>query len=220
MIINFVFLSFAFFAGVAAFFNPCGIALLPGYITYYLSQGKNDGLVKNILQGLWFGTTASLGFFIIFGISGSLVLLVGNVVRPYLPWVNIIFGILLVGVGFLMLFGKDVFLTLPQFHSKSTSGVAFGIVYGIGALGCTLPLFVSVLLGGIVDASLLSGFASLLAYVIGMSLLMIGVTVATIIVGGWVRQWIHRVIPYVKKLSAVIIIFAGAYMVYYQTLLL
>ncbi|MBM3946835.1 MAG: cytochrome c biogenesis protein CcdA, partial [SAR202 cluster bacterium] len=33
-------LGYAFFAGVAALVNPCGIAMLPAYIGYQIGQGQ------------------------------------------------------------------------------------------------------------------------------------------------------------------------------------
>ncbi len=36
-------LNFSFSAGMTAFFNPCGFAMLPAYVSYYLGQEGEAG---------------------------------------------------------------------------------------------------------------------------------------------------------------------------------
>ncbi len=213
-------LSFSFGAGVAAFFSPCAVTLLPGYVTYYLSaKSTTHSLLPKVLNAAWFASKAILGFFTVFGTAGALVILLGQQVKQFIPLVTIVTGLLLIILGAGMLLGKDLFLRLPSIGAGERGAYPFGIGYAVAALGCTFPLFVTVLVQGIVANSLVSGMLSLLAYILGMSLLLICVTVATAIGREFVQKRISGMLPYIKKASGLIIIGAGAYMIYYQALL-
>ncbi len=52
-------LNFSFSAGMTAFFNPCGFAMLPAYVSYYLGQGEGStrNLRHGILRGVQLGAT-------------------------------------------------------------------------------------------------------------------------------------------------------------------
>ncbi|RMF54618.1 hypothetical protein D6745_04730 [Candidatus Woesearchaeota archaeon] len=216
--VNFAFIMFAFSAGTAAFFAPCSATLLPGYITYYFSKNENQATFwKSGLRGLLFGLGTILGFFAVFGIAGALIILLGQAVKQFIPWVAMIFGAFLIFAGAAMLLGKDFFVKLPKIISRmDSSSFVFGIAYAIASLGCTFPLFATVLLQGITDTSLIGGLASLLAYIIGISIVMLGITFLTAVSREFVQKKIMKLMPYIKKASALIIIVAGAYMIYYQ----
>lgn len=215
--INLIFISFAFSAGLAAFFSPCSVSLLPGFIAYYLSKkGAAESTFAGIKQGLIFGLLAILGFFTVFGIAGGGVIYLGQQIKAYIPMLGSITGGLLIVLGISILVGKDLFLEIPDyFHSKKdSSAYLFGIAYAVGALGCTFPLFATVLVQGINDSSIINGFTSLLAYIAGISVLMLGTTITTVLARDMLQKRIIQVMPYIKKISAAIIIFAGIYMVY------
>jgi len=90
----------AFGAGVVTFFNPCGFALLPAYVSYYLSERNNPAVagrrLKSSWKGLSLGLIVSAGFFTVFGALGlAFSLLGGSVMRllgPNLPWVAATIG--------------------------------------------------------------------------------------------------------------------------------
>ncbi len=65
--------SFAFVAGVIAFFNPCGVAMLPAYVSYYLGRGSEStsrSRWRPGLSGLFLGLSVSVGFFTVFVAAG------------------------------------------------------------------------------------------------------------------------------------------------------
>ncbi len=49
-------IAFAFTAGLLSLFSPCGYALIPGYISYYL--GSDFSVVKAVTGG-WSAPSAS-----------------------------------------------------------------------------------------------------------------------------------------------------------------
>lgn len=219
------FLYFSFIAGLAAFFAPCSFVLLPGYITYYISQyskdNKKSGLIRNLLQGFIFGLTASLGFFTVFGLAGFGVIAMGQFVRQFIPWIAVITGAILVAVGILMFFGRDfLFFQAPKINfanKNSRIGIyLFGIVYAVGSLGCVFPIFLSIVIRGIASGSFVDGAYTILAYALAMSLVMTSITILTFATKYLAFKKIEKSMPYIHKLSAIILVVAGIYMVYYQ----
>ena len=77
---------FAFFAGIAAAFNPCGAAMLPAYIGFQLvtyKSGKN--LIYLILHGISFGLLSTLGFITLFSLVGIILITGGYFIGKFLP---------------------------------------------------------------------------------------------------------------------------------------
>lgn len=219
------FLYFSFIAGLVAFFAPCSFAILPGYITYYISkhsiEDKGRKLIKNILQGFIFGLIASIGFFTVFGLAGFGVIAIGQFIKQFIPWIAIVTGIILIFVGVFMFFGKELlFFKAPKIKfidKNEKAGIyLFGIVYAIGSLGCVFPIFLSIVIQGIAADSFLDGAYTILTYVLGMSIIMITITTLTFATKYLILKKIEKILPYVKKLSAIVLVFAGAYMIYYQ----
>ena len=72
-------LLFAFSAGLAAAFNPCGIAMFPAYVGYQLGTlDLKQGLVQGVISSLALGLSATMGFVTLFG-SVGLVKYLGSV---------------------------------------------------------------------------------------------------------------------------------------------
>lgn len=221
------FLYFSFIAGLVAFFAPCSFAILPGYVTYYISkyskEDKEKRLAKNAIQGFIFGLIASIGFFTVFGLAGFGVIAIGQFIKRFIPWIAISTGIILISIGIFMFFGKDfLFFQPPKFkflQKNERFGIyIFGIAYAIGSLGCVFPIFLSIVIQGIASKSILEGAYTILAYVFGMSIVMISITTVTFATKYLILRRLDGILPYVRKLSAVVLVFAGIYMIYYQYL--
>lgn len=69
-------LAFAFGAGMVSTVNPCGFAMLPAFLAYYLGSGDTDAqatLSRRIATGLRTGLAVSAGFVAVFTVVGLLV---------------------------------------------------------------------------------------------------------------------------------------------------
>ena len=66
-------LALAFGAGLLATFNPCGFAMLPAYLSYFM--GLNDdadrGRGASLRSALTVGAVVSFGFLLVFGIANA-----------------------------------------------------------------------------------------------------------------------------------------------------
>ena len=60
--------GFAFGAGLAAAFNPCGFAMLPAYMGLYLGVGNEEetSFVGQLFKALLIGITVTVGFILLF----------------------------------------------------------------------------------------------------------------------------------------------------------
>ena len=67
-------LAFPLSAGVVAAFNPCGFAMLPAYLSYFLGveAGEERSSATSATRGLAVGLTLSAGFVFLFGLVGLL----------------------------------------------------------------------------------------------------------------------------------------------------
>ncbi len=222
--VDFTFATFAFLAGIVAFFSPCSAALLPGYISYYLSKGEKTKLtfLQALFKGIKFGFFTILGFLTVFGTAGLLVIILGQVVKKFIPWIAIIFGTGLILIGIGMLFGKHFSVNLNFLMQKREAPglYIFGVTYAVAALSCVFPIFLTIALQVLVENNLLEAVIPLIFYIAGISLVMLITTITTIFARDLISRKINKILPYINYFSALILIFAGAYIIYYQYFIL
>jgi len=87
---------FIFSAGMVAAFNPCGIVMLPSYISYLIGEGEVEtrrSLIRTISKGLWLGLSMTLGFLTIFVIAGFLLSLLGRALINVFPIWSFLMGV-------------------------------------------------------------------------------------------------------------------------------
>lgn len=224
-------LSFAFSAGIAAALNPCGVAILPSYISYVLTREKGGSdcalLRQKSVGGLAAGLTMTAGFFSIFGIFGLLFSFLGrSVISTVSPWFS-----LAVGIG-LVLLGVTTFTDQGGFHMnlaeissrlerRGEQGCLkpfyfYGLGYALASLGCTLPIFLMVISQTLISGSYLFSVLIFFSYVAGMGLVVTVISVATRFLREALNRGLNRLLPYMGKVGGTIIATAGAYLIYYS----
>jgi len=214
-------LAYAFGVGMVATVNPCGFAMLPAYLSFFLGlEGTEEDTRASVLQALVVGATVTAGFLVVFGLLGILLDGALSWVQQYLPWVTIVLGLLLVGMGIALLRGRSFAIRLPTVRGGTnsrqlTSVFLFGISYALVSLSCTIPLFIAAVAPSFTHANLASGVAAFLAYGLGMGVVLIALTVALALARHSLTRNLRRVLPYVYKVSGVLLIVAGAYVAYY-----
>jgi cytochrome c biogenesis protein CcdA len=214
-------LAYAFGVGMVATVNPCGFAMLPAYLSFFLGlEEADDDTRGSVLHALVVGATVTAGFLVVFGSLGLLLDGALSSLQDWLPWVTIVLGILLVGLGVALLAGRSFALRIPtprQRHDdrQLLSVFIFGVSYALVSLSCTIPLFIAAVAPSFTDANLASGLAAFLAYGLGMGVVLIALTVALALAKHSLVRNLRRVLPYVYKVSGVLLIVAGAYVAYY-----
>jgi cytochrome c biogenesis protein CcdA len=182
MQIDFSAIGLALGAGVVAFFNPCGFALLPSYIAYYLGSRQSafeERWWERGRQGLVLGTIVSAGFFTVLLALGGVISVVGTTIGAYFPWAVIFMGIGLIALAIFILWGHELSLPWTTWTARTTrpnnANALFYYFYGIGyalaSCGCTLPIFMIYVVNPTVTTDVLSGFLNFFAYASGMTMM-------------------------------------------------
>jgi cytochrome c-type biogenesis protein len=116
--VNGVAIFFAFSAGMVATLNPCGFALLPTLVSYYLGTSEREfqqaSLVARLGRGLLLGLLVSAGFLTVFAVAGVVAALGSHVLYAVTPWATVVIGAVLVLLGGWLLLGHSVHVPLPE----------------------------------------------------------------------------------------------------------
>lgn len=221
-------LGFAFGAGVAAAFNPCGFAMLPAYMGLYLGVGANEeraSFVSQLGRALLVGVSVTAGFVLLFAVAGSIIGLgARSVVGSILPWLGLGIGILLVLAGAWLLRGGELYTALAQqaatrLGNPGSSSVRgyflFGLSYGVASLSCTLPIFLAVIGSSFAASDIMTSFSQFVLYALGMGVVIIALTLSMALFKGAMLGGMRRVMPYVHPIGTWLMIVAGTYIVFY-----
>jgi cytochrome c biogenesis protein CcdA len=213
----------AFALGMVALVNPCGFALLPAYLGYFLGMRDGDEQVSRLValnRAQVVGLSMSAGFLAVFGVLGlALAGVIGEIVGA-LPWVTVVIGAGLVVLGVAMLLGYQPLLSLPKLErgtgSRSAASMAlFGVSYALASLTCTIGLFLSAVgtaASGSSFAERLGGFVS---YGTGMGLMATGLTLGIAFGKKGLVSRFRQVLPHVNTISAAVLVVVGAYVAWY-----
>jgi len=217
-------IAYAFGVGMVATFNPCGFAMLPAYLSYFLGLENAADLDhrtdSTVLRAVGVGAAMTTGFVVVFGLLGLVLEPVLSSINDKLPWVTIVLGIVLVVLGIRMLMGRDIVLRLPKFSkapdSRELSSVfVFGISYALVSLSCTLSLFIAAISTVVDTQNWIAGFGAFLAYALGMGLVLMVLTVAIALARQGIVHRMRGILPHITRISGVLLVLAGAYVAYY-----
>ena len=217
-------LSSAFATGLVAAFNPCGFAMLPAYLSYFVSLESEEeaNIGRNIFRGLVVGLTLTVGFILFFGAVGLLTstIVSQGAIESRLSWATFIIGILMLPLGIAMLFGYEPKLLIPRLNKGGTSRqlpsiFLFGVSFAVVSLGCTAPLFFTTVVGSFESRNVWEGTLVFLAYGGGMSLIVMILTLATAIGRNEIATSMRKVLPYVSKISGGFLVLAGGFLILY-----
>ena len=221
-------LGFAFGAGVAAAFNPCGFAMLPAYMGLYLGVGGGEtrgSFVGQLGKALLVGVSVTAGFVLLFAAAGAVIGLgARSVVGGILPWLGLGIGVVLIAAGAWLLRGGELYTSLAQRaaarlgnpgSSNARGYFLFGLSYGVASLSCTLPIFLAVVGTSFAAADIATSFAQFVLYALGMGMVIITLTLSMALFRGAMLGGMRRVMPYVQPVGTWLMIAAGTYIVFY-----
>jgi len=216
------FIGFSFFQGVLAFLAPCAVALLPGYILAFISRNPDSAsnISARLARGFKLASLSILGILIIYTVAGVMIVLAGQVLKDYMKWITIGMGATLIVLGILMALGKSISFSFNIQNSnpktEAIEAFIFGIGYAIGALGCLFPLFLIVATQAMAAETVWEGSSYILAYFAGISGMMIITILLAIFAKDFLLKNLRKILPYMEKITAVLLIIAGIYVIYYQ----
>jgi len=131
--------------GLAATSSPCVLPLYPGFLAYL-------GANATQLQGR--RGTALLGLFVLAGVLtmmlalGLLIFALRQAVGRVIVFITPLAGLLIIVLGVLLLFDRNVFARIPQIRipvlrSPFVNAYAYGLLYGPIAFPCSGPFLVT-----------------------------------------------------------------------------
>jgi len=221
--------GYSFGAGMVSAVNPCGFAMLPVYLTLYLGAEDaafyQQSLLRRMLKAMGITAAVTSGFGLLFGAVGAVVALGGTFLNQVIPWLALVIGCVLVFLGIWLLLGNymsaSFMLRLAEKFGDprrmTISGFfLFGAAFGATSMSCTLPIFLLVMGSSIAAKSLSVGLLQFVSYISGMGSVLLVLTLGIALVKeGVVVGALRRVLPYIQKISAVLLLLAGSYIIFY-----
>ncbi|MCY4258527.1 MAG: cytochrome c biogenesis CcdA family protein [bacterium] len=221
-------LTVPFGAGLVAAVNPCGFAMLPAYLAYFLGIGTNTGTdadstgTRNILAGLRVGLTLTAGFVAFFGIIGALTtsLISTSTITSRGPWITLVVSGLMVLLGIAMLWGFEPKISIPRLSKggdsrKLISIFLFGVSYAVVSLGCASPVFFGSVSGAFSTDGIWEGMMRFLAYALGMGLVITVLTLGVAMGRSGVTAYMRRLLPHINRISGGFLVLAGVVLGFY-----
>lgn len=224
-LVNLLPIGFAFAAGMVASVNPCGFLLLPTYISYQLGTSE-DGFYESLParrlgRALVLGLVATAGFVTVFAVIGSLIAAGGQWLIAVFPYAGVAIGAAMIGLGIWLLVGDGhlgilAASRLSVSRERNLANVfTFGLVYALGSLSCTLPIFLVAVGSGLAREGLAASFGPFVSYALGMGVILVAVTIGSALFRDAVARSLRGLIPYVNRASVMFLIGAGGYLIYY-----
>ena len=215
-------LALAFTAGMVATVNPCGFALLPAYLSYFLGLDDGDAgsRANPALRALAVSAAVTLGFVVVFGIMGVIWSSVSGWLGTRLPYVTMVVGVGLVALGIAMLRGFEPTLNLPHLQLSErrrelSSMFLYGVSYAIASLSCTIGVFIAVTSTTLAGSSFAQGVATFVAYGLGMGATLSILTIAVAMAKQGIVTRFRSLLPHIHTISGVLLILAGTFVSYY-----
>ncbi|MBE1548407.1 cytochrome c biogenesis protein CcdA [Mycobacterium sp. OAS707] len=211
----------AFGAGLVAALNPCGFAMLPGYLALVV-RGDDVGRRAAVGRAVTATAAMAVGFMIVFGGFGVLTVSAASTVQRYLPYVTVVIGIVLVALGIRLLAGREIAPLrgvargarwAPTARLGSMFG--YGVSYAIASLSCTVGPFLAVTAAGLRGGSVVGAATVYAAYIAGFTLVVGVLAVAAALANSAVVERMRRIVPYVNKISGALLLLVGSYVGYY-----
>ncbi len=221
------------FMGIATYFSPCSFPMLPGYISFYLStEAERKKSFGTVLAS---GLISGFGIVLVFLIIGLIAISLGEAANlsAYIIYMGPIVGVILIVLGALMFTNLQYHALVRPFQNLRTkifgekapgaedkSGYytklfSYGVGYGAAASACTAPLFIALLLAGIVAGSFVDGLIMILIFSFTILLLMVAMTLLLSTVGQESVQKMAAHTDTIKKVSGFILVVVGAYLLFY-----
>jgi len=212
--------ALAFTAGMVATFNPCGFSLLPAYIGAFVAGDEvAERTDHRVLRAIAVAAAVSVGFVIVFATVGLVIDSIASEARRQLPWVTIVIGGLLIAAGIAALAGwkPRVAIRGPQLSTASNDFrvmVGYGVTYAIASLSCTIGPFLAVT-GTALDASLLEGLTSYVAYALGMGVVILLLSIASALAHTTIARHMRRISRIAPRVGGGLMVLAGGYTIWY-----
>ncbi len=221
-------LAYPFSLGLVAAFNPCGFALLPAYLGFFIGVEAGDRPTSGakalgaMLRAMLVALTLTAGFVIVFGGFGALfeTVLSQGAVLDHIGYVTIAVGVVMALLGVWLLIGRAINLRLPKMN-RGTEGrglasvFMFGVSYAVVSLSCTIGLFIAAVAASFSADGVGDGIANFIAYAVGMGAVITFLTLALALARTSVVGAMRKMFRWINPVSGLVLIASGIYVANY-----
>ena len=217
-------LAVPFTLGIVTAINPCGFAMLPTWLGYFLGRDTADRHARpeQVVRAVSVSLTLSAAFVILFGALGLAVNSITSeaTIADKTPWVTVILGLCLVPYGLTLLTGRQV--RIPFFKPgrgprdrEFWSVVGFGASYAVVSISCSAPIFLLHVAGSFGRDGIVDGIAVYLAYAAGMAAVITSLTLSLALARGGLARHLRRLLPHFDRIGALALLLGGTYLIVY-----
>ncbi len=169
-------LPVALLAGLVAFFSPCVVPLLPGYLSYATGLGAADVVEGAPHRGrMLVGTSLFvLGFAVIFVITGVVAGAAGQLLAEYRDMISRILGVVIIALGLIFAGVLPIGQRDLRIHRIPAVGIAaaplVGVVFALGWTPCLSPTLGVVVNLGFSEGTAVRGGLLGFVYALGLGI--------------------------------------------------
>ena len=217
-------LAFPLAAGLIAAFNPCGFAMLPAYLSYFLGIETKSGTDKflSTLNGLKVSLALSTGFVFVFAFLGILTntLISEASIESRAGYITLGIGILLILLGLSMIRGFHPVVNIPRLKVSGVnrqlfSMFLFGVSYAFVSVGCSAPIFFITVGGSFSRDGIVDGIAVFIAYALGMSIVITVLTISLAIARSAIAEHLRSLLKHLNVISGFFLAISGFFLAAY-----
>ena len=222
-------LAYPFSLGLVAAFNPCGFALLPAYLGYFIGVEQSGDQPTSgaralgaMVRAMLVALTLTAGFVVVFGAFGALfeTVLSQGTVLDRIGYVTIAIGVIMALLGVWLLTGRAINLRLPKMNrgtgSRGMGSVfMFGVSYAVVSLSCTIGLFIAAVAASFSADGVANGTANFIAYGVGMGAVITFLTLSLALARTSVVGAMRKMFRWVNPISGLVLIASGVYVANY-----
>jgi cytochrome c-type biogenesis protein len=204
-------LPVALLAGLVAFFSPCVVPLLPGYLSYATGLGAAEVVEGSPHRGRMLAGTSLfvLGFAVVFVITGVVAGAAGQLLVAYRDVITRVLGVVIIALGLIFAGVLPIGQRDLRIHRIPAVGIAaaplVGVVFALGWTPCLSPT-----LGVVVNLGFSEGTAArggLLGFVYALGL---GIP---FVIAGLAFTKMTRAIGFLKQRQQLIMRIGGVLMI-------
>jgi cytochrome c-type biogenesis protein len=208
----------AFAAGLLSFLSPCVLPLVPSYIGFLTGMSLDDVTVRR-RAALAHALLFVLGFSLVFILLGASATALGRALNYYQVWLQrigggliILFGLVCLGVIKADFLSRERRVEVEQKPVGYLGSALVGMAFGAGWTPCLGPVLGAILGLAATSQDLSRGVLLLASYSAGLAVPFLLAAVALEAFLGWFQRF-RRYLPWVMRVSGVLLIFVGLLLV-------
>ena len=208
----------AFVAGLLSFLSPCVLPLVPSYVGFITGMTLPE-LSGRRRAALLHALLFVAGFSLVFVLLGASATALGRALNYYQVWLQRVGGVLIIIFGFLCLgvfkvgvLNQERRVQLDRKPVGYLGSALVGVAFGAGWTPCIGPVLGAILGLAATTSDVTRGMQLLAVYSAGLALPFLIAAVAVESFLDWFQRF-RRYLPWVMRLSGVILIVVGVLLV-------